>query len=407
MRALRQLILTGGTAAMLMVAQPLMAQSAKVTSAWNYLRYKEYEKARDAINEAILNEKTMNDAKTWLYRGQAYRGIAEDEKLAAKNPDAVMTAFESLKKAQQLDGTAKEHTDELQLEFFILAFDLYNAGSNAYNEGEADAKNYGKAYNDFMAYQESLDLMGAEYRKKLETQLKENQIDPKTVQHLIGSSAQLSGNTEKALEYYSKLVESGYTEPGVYVALSGLYRDTKKDTAQALAILDKGLAIVKDKRDLLNSKLDIFIKQKKYQDVINLGKEVLTQKQDTATLTNIYIGMGNAYYEMKMPKEAEDVYAKALALDPEGFNSNFSIGIALYEQGRVKYNASLDEKSEAKAKKLEDEYTALFSKAIPYLEKAQAKNPDANDKEIYGILAELYSKTGDYTKAKEYSDKAK
>jgi tetratricopeptide (TPR) repeat protein len=400
MKLLRQLILSTVITLLFMAALPAVAQPSKVTTAWNHLRYQEYDKARDAINEAIKNEKTMNDAKTWLYRAQAYRGIAESDALSKTEPDAAMEAFRSLKKAGDLDKD-KEYADQLQAEFFALSFDLYNAASSAYNAGESDKASYGKAYERFMAFSEAESMMGETLKTKLHETLKENKIDPMKVQQLIGSSAQLSGNMEKALEYYNNLVNSGFNDAGVYVALAALHKQ-KGDTAAALSVLDKGMAVATEKRDVINSKLDILVRQKKNQEVISLGNEAI--KLDPENV-NIYIAMGNAYYEMQKPKEAEEFYAKALAKDPDGFNTNFSLGIALYEQGRIKYNASLDEKSATKAKVLEDEYTNLFTKAIPYMEKAHTKEPA--DKEVMQILAELYSKTGDYAKAKEYSDKAK
>jgi Tfp pilus assembly protein PilF len=407
MRVLRQFTLTAGIAAATMLAQPLMAQSSQVTSAWNYLRYNEYTKARDAINKAIVNEKTMNDAKTWLYRGKAYKGIAEDEKLAQAEPDAVLEAYRSFKKAVDLDAE-KSYDNDLKVELFALSFDLYNYGSDAYNQGEKDSTKYAKAYEAFMAFSEAENLMGEKYRGMLHQQLKDNKIDPLSVQQLIGSSAQLSGNSAKAIEYYTKLADAGYKAPGVYVALASLYR-AKKDTAAALSILDKGLTVADEKRDLLNGKLDIYNKKKDYDKVIETGKLAIDAAPDDKQNVVVYLAMGNAYYGKQMPKEAEELYAKALAADPEGFDANYSVGIALYEQGRVKYLASLDEKSDAKAKKLVEEYTALFTKAIPYLEKSLSISVDdeRTKRQAIEIVAEMYSQIGNYAKAKEYRDKLK
>lgn len=385
---------------MLTLAVPVFAQPAKVTTAWNHLRYQEYEKARDAINEAVKNEKTMNEAKTWFYRAQAYRGIAESEELSKKDPNAAIEAFKSLKKVTELDAD-KEFADQVQAEYYALSIPLYNSASNAYNAGESDKSQYGKAYETFMAYQEAESLMGEKYKQALHNMLKENNVDPMNVQQLIGSAAQLSGNMEKAIQYYQDLVDKGFNASGVYVALAGLHRE-KGDTATALAILEKGMTAADDKKDIVNSKLDILVKQHKHQEVIDLGKQALTLDPENV---NIYIAMGNAYYEMQMPVEAENLFAQALAKAPEDFNTNFSLGMALFEQGRLKYNASLEEKSATKATKLEEEYTAAFTKAIPYMEKAHSKKSD--DKEVIQILAELYGKTGNYAKAKEYSDKLK
>ena len=51
------------------------AQKAKVVSAYNYLNHNQLDKAKEAIDAAITNEKTMADAKTWFYRGNVYLQI--------------------------------------------------------------------------------------------------------------------------------------------------------------------------------------------------------------------------------------------------------------------------------------------------------------------------------------------
>ena len=48
------------------------AQKNKRTSAYMYNKNKQYDKAIVAINEAIVHPKTINDAKTWVYRGNIY-----------------------------------------------------------------------------------------------------------------------------------------------------------------------------------------------------------------------------------------------------------------------------------------------------------------------------------------------
>lgn len=52
-----------------------ISQPAKVTSAWNYLKNQQYDKAKENIEEAIKNEKTMALAKTWFFRGNIYLNI--------------------------------------------------------------------------------------------------------------------------------------------------------------------------------------------------------------------------------------------------------------------------------------------------------------------------------------------
>lgn len=52
------------------------AQNSAVVNAYNYMNDQEWEKAAEYIDQAIEHEKTMGDAKTWVYRGQIYMGLA-------------------------------------------------------------------------------------------------------------------------------------------------------------------------------------------------------------------------------------------------------------------------------------------------------------------------------------------
>lgn len=64
------------------------AQPSKVTSCWNYLKYGELDKAKESIEAAILNEKTMNEPKTWYYRGNTYHAILTTKEAKYKDIDA-------------------------------------------------------------------------------------------------------------------------------------------------------------------------------------------------------------------------------------------------------------------------------------------------------------------------------
>ena len=52
------------------------AQNNLVISAYNYLKAGKLDKAINSIEPTITHPKTMNEAKTWLYRGNVYIAIA-------------------------------------------------------------------------------------------------------------------------------------------------------------------------------------------------------------------------------------------------------------------------------------------------------------------------------------------
>src|SRR5437879_4987062 len=71
----------------------ISAQSANVQSAGNYVKLKEWAKAKQYIDLAAANEATANDPKMWYYRGMTYMNVAKDTtELGKSDPDAIEKA---------------------------------------------------------------------------------------------------------------------------------------------------------------------------------------------------------------------------------------------------------------------------------------------------------------------------
>ena len=86
------------------------AQQGKLVSTWNALEsYKKgdgvsnLESALPYINEAVVNEQTMNSTKAWWYRSQVYQFIASEKELHGKYPEAGVEALASFKKMNDLN----------------------------------------------------------------------------------------------------------------------------------------------------------------------------------------------------------------------------------------------------------------------------------------------------------------
>ena len=81
----------------LLVSVTVFGQKSKRTSANNYLQYGELDNAVEAIEPTITNEKTMNEAKTWFFRGQIYQAVYEtkEEKYKTLSDNPLQIAFES------------------------------------------------------------------------------------------------------------------------------------------------------------------------------------------------------------------------------------------------------------------------------------------------------------------------
>ena len=87
--------------AMVMAFGVVNAQKSKRASAFNYWNDGKLDKAKESIDLTILDPSTMNDAKTWMYRGNIYLDIHRSLQPEFKSlaPDALSIAYESYKKA--------------------------------------------------------------------------------------------------------------------------------------------------------------------------------------------------------------------------------------------------------------------------------------------------------------------
>lgn len=392
---MKKIALYGLLAVSLLAAEPALAQKSKVTTAVISMRNGDFVKAKEAINEAANNEATKADPKTWLYRGQIYRAIYDNPKLRETEPNALQEAHSSIVKGLELDVNKKNASD-LNAELRDLALVYYDEGSAAYN-----SQNYELAYKNFDIYLTSLNKLDEANRKKIEKLLTDNKINPTAAKLYAAYSAQQIKNNEKAISYYNELVNAKYDDILVYMSLSDLYK-AAGDTSAAIAILDKGMGNVTDKKSLLIDKLNIYISRGQTQEALKLGQEALALDPKN---TSLYIALGNIYDNLKMGKEAEELYNKALALNPEDYGTNYSLGMSFFNQGADKYNESIKEKNLKKSEEQLNSAKDRFRKAIPYLEKAHAQKPA--EKDVIQVLAEIHAKLDDFDKSKMYRDKLK
>src|SRR5687768_13507285 len=79
-------------------------QKPNINKALKSLQEGNVAEAKQIIDEATTYEKTMNDGKTWYYRGLVYAAIDTTSNPAIHGlaDDALKTAMESFEKADQL-----------------------------------------------------------------------------------------------------------------------------------------------------------------------------------------------------------------------------------------------------------------------------------------------------------------
>ena len=392
-----------------MAGSAAFGQASKVTSAWNYLKFNELDKAKDAIETAAASESTKDEAKTWYYRGKVYTAIYVSQNDPKKpqfrnlTNNALGEAYNSYKKALQLDP--KNKMPEIKDDLGVLTTNLFNGGVAAFN-----ARHYDTTIVYFNDFKEALNLLGPPQKDRILESFRRNNIDSNIVTAEIANSQEKTGDMAGAKENYNKLVNSGYDDEAVYIHMA-VFAETDKDTAKALAILDKGIAACKSNTSLVIDKFNIYLGEGKTKEAVETGKKAIELSPKNAS---IYVAIGGAYSKMGMKTDAQDMFKKAFDIDPNNFGVNYSIGLEYFNEGAAIYNKSLNETDLDKIEKLETDAKALWQNAIPYLEKGDAiyvaspnKKETDSHKAILESLSTIYAKIGNLPKSQEYHDRLK
>lgn len=365
------------------------AQNFEVVNAYNYLKYKELDKAKESIDKAITDVKTGVNAKTWYYRGLIYQDIAESEdpKVNAYDPEALDKCLDSYLKSMELDQK-KMYVNDVKKRIPYVLNRYVNNGINAYKSKDyvLASKNFERSFNT--------------------TEQLYNKIDTSLLYN-IAISAQLGGMRDKQKATLARLVELKYPEAEIYRSMAGLYL-ADKDTIKAMEYITLGRTAFPSYNALMIDELNIYIAKGQTKQMIE--KMIAATEADPKNKT-LKFALGATYDNMGKKTEAEAAYKSAIALDSTYFDAYYNLGAMFYNSGVEVYNKTKDlpmskEKEYNAGKK---KYTEAFNKSLPYLEKALALQPnDVNTmlslKEVYAKL-DMLSKSAEMRKRIEASKK--
>ncbi len=346
----------------------LSAQNTKVQSAYSYLRSGRLDKAMENIEPAITHEKTMNDPKTWNYRGTIFIQIAAstDPKYKSLSTNAEQIAYDSYQKSIELDKD-KEFEQKNMIGLFACAEQFYNKGVEYFN-----LKDY---TNGLVAFEKTIKI--------------NNTFGKKDTLATFNAAlcAELSENKVKAKEHYISLVKSNFNQPSIYSSLSNIYRDDN-DTIKAIKTIEMGRKRFPDDYSLIIAEANIYLFTGDVQKAQNALNVAIAKDPSNAT---VHFAVGNNYEKTGDIVNAEIAYKKAIELKPDYYDVIYTLG-ALYVNDAVsltgKANAlPLGDKNYDVLKKQADDQ---LNKAIPYLEKASEMQPQ--DAIVLTSLKDIYTR---------------
>ena len=373
-------------AIMAMLPLGLLAQK-DVVSAYNANQDGDYLKAAEFIDQAILDEKANVKEKTWRYRGNIYTNLASDSALYAQVPDALEKAAASFVKADELD-VKQRYSSERMADIARGATIAGNSGISYFNSGV-----YGRAGELFVTASEMTMMLGA--------------VDTMA----IFNSAlcfEKAAMYDRAVDQYMMCGGYGYQVPDVFLFAANIQK-MEGDTAKALTTLQNARQDFPREQALIIEELNIYLVAGQFE----LAKEnlMLAAEQDP-TNEILWFSLGSVYDNLEMQDEAVDAYSKSLEIKEDYFDANYNLGALYFNKAGQMVNEANDmwkprmSKDEAtKQKELEDGGKAMFSTALPYLEKALEVEPE--DRETLRSLRDIYARVGMDEKMLEVSAKLK
>ncbi|MFN4234361.1 MAG: tetratricopeptide repeat protein [Bacteroidia bacterium] len=421
----------------------IYAQPAKVVSAYNYLRYYDQNKkvqdlldAQKNIDEAIAHEKSMNEAKTWYYRGNVYFAIANSKapEFANQKASANETALKSYMKALVLNFKDPE-LQKLDLEKnpadVMKFFTALNDKSTKYVDQMWTADIIGQKFpymaNSFLNQGVDYFTKSKDYQKAMESfeaavgvAALTGKVDTMSM-YYTAMAAEKAGNKDKAIQLYEGLTQMKYQGDGdgprIYLALSQLYKE-KGDKDKSLKVLQAGRKAYPDDKNLILEELNHYLSAGKLNEALDNLNLAVSKDPNNHTLHfalgTVYDNLANPEKDKKQPSDAEykdyiakaeQAYKKAIEIKPDYFDAIYNLGALYFNQG-VKINDAAqtiadNAKYAAEIKKADEK----FNIALPYLEKALEIQP--NDKNTLLSLKQLYARTGQTDKYKQVNEKLK
>ncbi len=373
-------------AGLLTITTLSFAQSNQVQNTFNYLRNKEYDKAKISADAASVHESTMNNPKMWMYRGKVYQAIYFDTSKVVKalDADAQEKALESYVKCLTLDKD-NVYKDEVK-GLLVQSAAAVNGKANFYKGN----KDFDKAIKCFELLEQALPY-------DYDQGMKRANITKEKIMFNKFDTYKYAANKEKTKEYADKLIDIKYKEPKIFtdmVKLSLLDRDTVK----ALEYIGKGKLMFEDNMELVNQEINIYLARNKTNELKTKLNDAINLAPDNEVL---HVILANLYQKTSELDKAETEYLKALEIKPDYEIANYNLGVMYFNSGN-EWNeklGALPPNETAKAKEYETKANDYFKKAVVNFEKSYEVSPDKATKQQ---LRKLFLRLGETEKADKY-----
>lgn len=351
--------------AVILTANGLMAQKMDRTNAYNYNRNGEYDKAVESIekcvnHESFLGMKPKDQAQAWLYRGMIYINVQQSPEYAAKYPDALEKAYESLENCIKADADyTKDNAHEIYPRIAAIAVKYFQAGIDNFNNQvfPTAAVNFRKSY-----------------------EISKNGAQPDTSALVNAALAYQRGNMfEDAINNYVELKDLGYNQVDLYKNMAACYLGLDND-AKALEMIQAGLEMFPNDPGMTIEKVNLYLKEGRGEEAItDLNKLHEMDPNNASILFILGTIFGDDTREIFDPDRAIEFYKETLNVNPKFYDAAYNLA-ALYINLANKKKVEADKLGFSKAEQeqyanLMQEREAILREGLPYAQEAYEAQP--------------------------------
>lgn len=378
-----------GACVMLLLATGADAQKKKkpnINKARLLWEKQELAEAKAIIDDATTYEKTMNNGKTWYYRGLIYVSIdtTTDATLSALSDNAMEIALQSFAKAEEIDPEEGYNIIPPGGGLPVLMNQQID-GWYGYYFTEAvtsyEAENYSQAYDQFM---------------------KSSMILPKDTNSVsnAGYAALNMDDDDKTMKAFHMAMDRGSKNKNIILNMINIYNGAENYDA-ALEVLAKAKEYYPSDNMLNRQEVDILRKAGKLDEARAQLELAIKNEPDNALLPFF---LGILYDEDGDPEKAMEWYKNTLTVDPDYYDAHYNIAVLVYNKTKELQNEKsllnpYKKEDQKRSKELEPLIKSGFEDAVSYWEKVNSLKP--NQRQVMETLIYMYSLTGQNSKADE------
>lgn len=372
------------TVALCLVASASFGQKKAVKEAQSIAKgtNPNFEEARTLIKGAMENPETKDMAETWYAAG-----FIEDQQFSAERtkqiigqqPDepvmytALYNQLSYFLKSYELDQQPNEK-GKIKPKYTKKIKDILSANHVYYINGGAyyfDQRDYQKAYDFFQQYLQISDLPMFEGER-----VAERDSNFMTVQFYAAVAATQLNDKNLAIAALERAKTTDFRLNDVYQYLCYEYEQAK-DSVNLEKTLKEGMEKFPEESYYLLSLINNYIYSNRNAEALEYLNTAISKDPNNAQLYDV---MGRVYETgMKDYAKAEEYFKKALDMDGDNADILSNLGRVYYNQAVQQQTAANEITDQAKYQEELAKAKDLFTKAMPYFEKAHQINPEARD----------------------------